>query len=661
MQRTLRTLLTVAALLCPLLSQHPAAADWLRGSRFEATERAHDIEVRVDRGHATLVVTRTLDNPGPRSDQVVLRVALPDGAVATRLRTQGIDAKGAPIWYEGELLDAEVAAARYKELTGHGLAVPKDPALLSWINQHELNLQVFPVPARSTKVVEYTLTMPTTYQDGRYTLTLPKLGTDDVPATIRVTGPVGDRVTINGVDAPRAVASQPLSIALTPRAQASVEGALASIAIQGDRHMVHARLDVAARLSEVPKSAALAIVLDTSRSMETRIEATLSATRAFLAKFPGASVELLTFDRVVRSPFGGPLPVKEMLARLYGYAPKLENGSQLDDALAAADRSLATRGEPNARRILILTDLLTREELTPERFAKRTLASGAIVHMATVLEGGASLTRDDESDWAKVPRRSGGLLWSASAPARTTDNDRSVFEEWVRPKRIDHVEVRGLPQGFQVDDKLAEGASVAFFDFASAAVSQVSLSGELWSSPIRFTTSASAAEGQRWSGLVFGSDLYGDLTPAEQKALAMRGKVVSPVTSYLAIEPGVRPSTDGIDEADGVGEGGGGFGTGIGLGTIGSISHCGGSSMFDNQKFLDKALGAALSACNVSATSTAHAIMESTLAEVAAVRNVVLGPRRDAKIEACVTEQLWGVVLPSMFDTSHSEWTLSAR
>ncbi len=53
--------------------------------------------------------------------------------------------------------------------------------------------------------------------------------------------------------------------------------------------------------------------------------------------------------------------------------------------------------------------------------------------------------------------------------------------------------------------------------------------------------------------------------------------------------------------------------------------------------------------------------MESTLAEVAAVRNVVLGPRRDAKIEACVTEQLWGVVLPSMFDTSHSEWTLSAR
>lgn len=45
---------------------------------------------------------------------------------------------------------------------------------------------------------------------------------------------------------------------------------------------------------------------------------------------------------------------------------------------------------------------------------------------------------------------------------------------------------------------------------------------------------------------------------------------VSPVTSYLAIEPRVRPSTEGLDENEG------GCREGIGRGSIGTIGRCSG-------------------------------------------------------------------------------------
>ena len=54
------------------------------------------------------------------------------------------------------------------------------------------------------------------------------------------------------------------------------------------------------------------------------------------------------------------------------------------------------------------------------------------------------------------------------------------------------------------------------------------------------------AASRLWSALVFGSDLMEELDEKEMMILARHGGAVSPVTSYLAIEPGVRPSTEGI-------------------------------------------------------------------------------------------------------------------
>lgn len=616
--------------------------------------------MRLDRGHAMLVVTRTVENVGPKSDQATFHLDLPDGAVATRLRTAATNEKGESTWFEGDLLEAEEAARRYQELTGIGGYYPKDPALLSWRSQKQLALQVFPVPARSSKVVEYTLRMPLEYADGRYKLTLPKLGTDALPAKLHVV-PIHpeDRVEVNGVEVTSSTATSgahELEVLLTPRNVPPIDGGLASVRYANDKNLVHARVAAAPRLSEVPAQAAIVVLLDTSRSMSSEMPAALGAARSYLSQFPGSTVEVMTFDRKVTSPFGGFLSVGDAVSRLYTLAPKLGNGSQIDDALARADARL-TQSSSATRRILVLTDLLTRQSLTPSLFAARALTSGALVHLSTIEDGSPSLERNDESPWSALPRKTGGLLWHAKSEGLSTPAARAVFLEWVRPTRIEKLTIRGMPSDFAAGAELREGTGVDFLGIASHAVPQVRVEGELWSKPVRWSMASSVEEGKRWAALVFGSGLLGSLDEAEQMTLAMHGRAVSPVTSYLAIEPGVRPSTEGLEW--GTGEGGGGFGHGIGLGSVATLGHGGGGPAVDRQAVLTRALASALGSCGVTRGS-ASATVESTIAEVVDVNAVTLAPSRDAKIEACITEQLWGVTLPDAFVAPRAEWHLNA-
>jgi len=640
--------------------------DTVAGTRFDMIERSHSIEVKVDRGQATLVVTRTVENPGPKSDQAMFHLFLPKGAVATRLRTAGVMPSGETMWFEGELLEAEEAAKRYRELTGIGGYYPKDPALLSWREQGHLALQVFPVPAKSTKVVEYTLRMPLTYADGTYKLELPKLGTEAIPAKLHFSAAnAGDRLTVNGVAPAREVlGSRELSIELTPESRpfaGPLEGSLASFGYAKDKNLVHAHLDVAKRLSTVPANASVVVLIDVSRSMEHFTASALTAARAYLASFPGANVEVMTFDRKVHSPFGGMLPVKEALSRLYGFAPTQGNGSHMDDALSAADAKLAAAPAGHARRLLVLTDMNMRTALTEERFAAKRMTSGAVVHLAEIHDGGApELERDDDSNWAKLPRRTGGLFWRATSTDRADEASRVVFEEWVRPKRIEKVVVKGLPSDASFEPTMKEGQGFEFLGIAGKASPHVSLEGELWSTPIRWSTAASAEEGKRWAALAFGSDLIHQFDDKEMMTLAMHGRAVSPVTSYLAIEPGVRPSTEGL-EWEGTGEGGGGRGEGIGLGSIGTIGYGAGGSSIDKNAFLNKALANALSTCQATGGASATVRIETTRIEIVDLRDVTLAPTRDAKIESCITENLWSVMLPSTFTDASREWNVSAK
>jgi len=216
----------LSVLVASVACEGVAAADSVDATRYEIVERAHNVEMRVDRGFATLVVQRVVANTGPKSDQATFHLEIPFEAVATRLRTAGVDARGETVWFEGELMEAEAAAHKYQELTGIGGYYPKDPALLSWRSQGLLALQVFPVPPQSTKTVEYTLKMPLTYEHGTYRLELPALGTQELPARIHITAVhPEDGINVNGITAAAggaagggitARADRPLSIELRP-------------------------------------------------------------------------------------------------------------------------------------------------------------------------------------------------------------------------------------------------------------------------------------------------------------------------------------------------------------------------------------------------------------------------------------------------------------
>jgi len=99
---------------------------------------------------------------------------------------------------------------------------------------------------------------------------------------------------------------------------------------------------------------------------------------------------------------------------------------------------------------------------------------------------------------------------------------------------------------------------------------RVVLSGKIWAAPFRRVVTNSERFDVATAAFVFSEDEHHELSDDEMRVVAYRGRAVSPVTSYLAVEPGVRPSIDGLEEEGlglvGTGRGGGGSGSGtIGL------------------------------------------------------------------------------------------------
>lgn len=642
-----------------------ARGDTFSGTRFDMRERAHDVAVRVDRGAVTLVVRRTVHNPGPKSDQAVFGLEVPEQAVATRLRTSSVDRAGNTVWFEGELLDAELAAARYRELTGIGGFYPKDPALLSWRHRGLLALQVFPVIERSDKTVEYTLELPMRYQDGAYRISVPRLGTEALPATFHVrAGSARDALTVNGVKVPAGgsieasgsgahEAAPDIDIALVPHARTPLLSRIADVRVAAGKHLLHASFDAAPKLGTVPSNPAIAIVLDTSKSMGEDLPAALTALDAYLAHFGSGRVTVFTFDRTVHTPLGIDLPGADVIAALQTFRPALGNGSALDAAVAAADRALAHADTP-VRRMVVLTDLQMRASLTPARLAALDLRSGAIVHVARVTRGEPSNLRDDDSPWAQLPRQTGGVLWTAQAD-RWDPRAREVFEEWARPKRIDNLQIHGLADFDTEPTTLDEGQGIEHFVLTDMASGPVTLEGELWSKPLRGTLRSSRSEERRWSALVFGSPLADQLSEPEQRRLAMRGRAVSPMTSYLAIEPGVRPSTEGLERVDQSGFAGGGVrGEGIAVGSVGGS----GGPAFDALGWLSPRLSAAWRRCG--GTQRVRVELETTSVEVVHVGQITLAPA-DRSGQSCLHEAAWALDLPAAFEVASGAWRVAVE
>ena len=633
-----------------------ASADRFHSTRSkELVEKAHTVEIRVGRGEATMVVERIVHNGGPRHDQATFHIDLPSGAVATGLRTLAT-LNGKPHWFDGELLEAELAARRYRELTGIGGYYPKDPALLSWREQTHLALQVFPCPPGEDKAVEYTLKLPTTYRDGRERIALRPMGTKEVPPRARVR-PQDERDSLFVDGKPIASGSfitldRELELALRPAESRELDGALAVVPFAEHRALLHYRVTTSPELSQIPRGARVVVLFDASRSLaDDQATASVAAARAYLAHFAGtgARVALITFDRAVHTRAGGFVGVDEAIADLDGLTLERHNGSALDAALEHARALLSSAPEGAAKRVVLLTDLRTRSGLRP-RDVERTLGDGAVLHVGVVREGSARLQRDDADAWATVPRRTGGLLWRGLASGDVTDRAamRKAFEEWARPLRVDRIAVTvpGVPvDAVAHPDKLDEGQAIETLHLATRATPWVRVTGEVWARRVKKLLSPTPEEGRRWAGLVFGSHLLGELTEKEMMPLALYGRAVSPVSSYLAIEPGVRPSTEGLEHGSGFGRMGGSHRTRAPQVRFGGTSV---SDNFDKQGFLRGALASAWRSCG-GGVRVATVIIETTSREIVDTRIERLSSPAEDQVTRCMTDAAWAIDLPAGF------------
>ncbi len=250
------------------------------------------------------------------------------------------------------------------------------------------------------------------------------------------------------------------------------------------------------------------ILLDGSRSLSDQQRASsLAAASAYLSHFETAQVQVLTFDRKVTPLFARFAPRAQAQARLDTFTLPGANGSHLDLALREADRLLA-RQPPGPRRVLLLTDLRTRSNLKPERLTGVLAASGAVLHIGVIDQGQPELAVLEDSPWAPVSRRTGGLLWEATAsdePGHVAAM-RRVYEEWARPLRLHRFEVTapGLPEIAAQQDTLDEGEGTTLLQLRPRPVPWVEARGELWSRPVRLTLRPDAAETRLWAALVFG-------------------------------------------------------------------------------------------------------------------------------------------------------------
>lgn len=654
------SLMLAAATSAVLARTSPVRADDVvtgTSSPDAIREREHVVAVWMDRGHAELLVRRSVQNTGPQADQAVFQLDLPKGAVATGLRSLGVKA-GKPFWFQAELTEAKAAESRYRSLPA-GDMLPsdaKDPALLAWKLQGLLSLHVFPVAPREIKTVEYTLKIPTSYAAGRFRLKLPRMGSKTLAAdAVVLPAHAEDALFIDNAKVEPGAQiklrnDDGIEIALAQGAQPPLDGALATVPLAKDRTLLSYRFEAGARVSEVPRRANVVVLLDASRSLsQEEADAAKAAAGAYLSHFTDANVEIITFNRRARELFGGLQPVSKATLELEKLAIERGNGSEIGEALAKADARLAKTRPGSARRIVLFTDLKTRLDLSPE-LARRSLSrSGALLHIALLHQGRPSLARDEEHAWDAVARPTGGLLWFAGVSAELHDRaaQARVYEELARPLRIDHLKVSG--PGLAAEDTdllpatLNEGQGLGDLRIAVKQVPWIEVKGELWATPIRKVARAGDAEGRLWSALVFGSDVFHQLEPSEMMPLAQRGRVVSPVTSFLSVGPGARPAA----ENEGFGEGFGTSGHGIrGVGG-GGIGHGFGAGSAEPARYLQEALEKSWKACG-GGDRPIQVDLETTLREIAEVKLTRKGPAA-VVAEACLEEAAWALDLPLLF------------
>ncbi len=471
-------------------------------------------------------------------------------------------------------------------------------------------------------------------------------------------------------DAPRGDEDSSLArIEVAPRAGDRIESHYGRVRVRDDLSFARLQVNAAPELSALPRRASIVFVLDASYSVasaDAGLETQLATLAAYLEHVPDAKAEIVLVRREATRLTGqlsSPAELKAAIdrARAEGRLA-LGNGSAIARGLELAGEALKGRRGP--KRVVVFSDALLRTRFTNKLAldALRGAPRGTVAHLVIPdSDWDTALVRDDKHSLAAIPRRTGGVLYKLRYQ---DDGDGALAKALtpavlglVRPVSVDNLELRGLPADAEVDAppaSLREGASYGFMTQLTSAPRAVELQGELWSKPIRRTISTRRDFERATAAFVFSEDMHDELSEEEQLRLAMFGRAVSPVTSYLAVEPGVRPSTVGLEELGNLGlvgsGGGGGFG---GRGAIGRPP----------RRPLSALLAQAVSSC-----ASAHApaagwrvnmSIETTYREIVDVQASGAGEA----MRACLVEGAWGLALGSAYDKRREQHavTLSAE
>jgi hypothetical protein len=640
-----------------------AGADSMSVSRGQpVAETAHAVAVHIASGVATFTVQRQFYNPGNQAEQVGLEIRLPEGAAATGLRI-----KARQRWYTGELMEASAASERYRSLTGYGAHDMKDPALLSWMEVGTLFLQVFPVMPKTVSTVEYTLTVPTSYAEGSYSVTYPRLERpcDGALALVAPVLTVDRDATIDGqhVDArvpatlatatgcPDEDSSEASYAQIIVPGPATTVARLGRVVASSDHAVSRLELDAAPRLSKLPVHAQVVFVVDASYSVGDALAAELEIARAYARVVPDAEIELVAYRRTATRVFGGFVPATafadELTAAVDRGALALGNGSALEDGARLAATALAGRSGP--KRIVVLTDELVRPELTPVMALARLaiVAPDTVVHVVGVdrFADPSRLVRDDAAAFASLATSHHGMFVRTGARAAYAF-DRTILA-LVRPTSIDRIVVAGLDAPSTLD----EGSRLLIVTHAKAAPSRVVITGQLWSDPIRIDTVSSDAMSRATAAFMTAERDFDELTPEEQMTVALAGRAVSRVTSYVAYEPGTRPSRVGFSFT-GVE---GGVEGGVAGGDLDGVT----ASGILQRPDLAAMLGAMLDAHACFATDRREVTLAIDTTRDEIVDVAIVGAADPAA--RCVAEATWRVRLDNRFDRAHERFTIVVR
>lgn len=406
--------------------------------------------------------------------------------------------------------------------------------------------------------------------------------------------------------------------------------------------------DAAPALSQVPRKASVVFVIDVSYSVPTEtIDEQIQIATSYLEHTPDASVQVIVYDRKARRLFGDFIAAADFPAAVAkartSSALDRGNGSALDRGLARAAKSI--KGRPGPTRIVAMTDAVLRTRFT-NAMADTALVPAprrTVTHLVLPFSyGEADLKRDDEHDLAPIASRHGGVFYDVSAPVdEKAGSLRRAMLPLVRPITIDHFAVQGIDisTARDVPDALGEGTGYRAMMSMASPPSRVVVTGKIWARDFRRVVRTNPQFDEATAAFVFSEDEHHDLSEAEMLKVAFKGRAVSPVTSYLAVEPGVRPSTAGFDDSSsGFGSGSGaGFGGGGGRGV-------GGLQPPDLQGLLNPAARRCEKRLSPASGWRIALSVETTEREIV---DVVLDSATDPKLAKCVVEEIWSTRLPS--------------